>query len=508
MKLLHDLLHVLPGNEPQKTELVEILGIASDSRKVQPGSLFVAIPGLTVDGHRFISDAVERGAKAIVGERDRRSLDLPDEFPYIQVDDSRLALAWLVAGFLDHPARRMRMIGVTGTDGKTTVVNLIYSILMAANVHAGMISTVNARIGPKGYETGLHTTTPDALETQHYLKEMAEHGTEIAILEATSHGLAQHRVGACEFDIAVVTNITHEHLDYHCSYAAYRQAKSMLFWDLSHAVRKPGIPKVSILNMDDASFPYLNSIPADIVLTYGLDAGADLSVESIICTDDETRFVARTPEGQIPIRSHLTGDFNVYNILAAIATACSMGIPLEQIQAGVESLHGIIGRMEQIDMGQPFAVIIDFAHTPNALRSALSAARRLTDGRITVVFGCAGLRDVQKRPLMGQVAAELADRIILTAEDPRTEGVREINAQIVEGYRRSGRSIDRTLVEIDDRAQAIQRAVDDADPGDLVLIAGKGHERSLCFGTEETPWSDHKAVAEALHNRTTRRNQW
>lgn len=502
MKLLHDLLCALQVDPPAWMKQVEIYSVESDSRQVEAGSLFVAIPGLNVDGHRFIPDAIAHGAVAVVGERDKLTLDLPDDLPYIAVDDARLALARLAAGFLDYPAREMRMIGVTGTDGKTTVTNLIYHIATAAGLPAGMISTVNAHIGGQIYETGLHTTTPDALETQHYLREMANYGTSVAVLETTSHGLAQHRVSACEFDTAVVTNITHEHLDYHGSYEAYWQAKAMLFWDLSQSVRKNGVPKVSILNRDDDSYSYLRPIPADVTLTYGLNAGADLIAEDIVSTGNETRFTALTPNGQIPIHSHLVGEYNVYNILAAMATTMAMGLTLEQIQAGVDSLQGIVGRMERIEKGQPFTVIIDFAHTPNALRHALLTARKMTRGRVTVVFGCAGLRDVGKRPLMGEIAAELADRTILTAEDPRTENIREINSQIIEGYTRADRATARDLIEIDDRALAIQRAIDDAAPGDLILIAGKGHERSLCLGTEEMPWSDHDAVARALRNRT------
>lgn len=502
MKRLRELLEALPAYELQGPSEVDIERIVSDSRQAQAGSLFVAVPGLHVDGHRYIPDAIRRGAAAIAGERPFHELEpLPAGVPYVRVNEARLALARLAAAFHDYPARRMRMIGVTGTDGKTTTTNLIYTILTQAGVPAGMISTVNARIGQNVYDTGLHTTTPEALEVQGYLAEMVAAGCQAAVLETTSHGLAQHRVSACEFDMAVVTNITHEHLDYHGTYEAYREAKAMLFWELSRSQRKAGIPKVSILNADDSSYTFLRAIPADIHVTYGVEAAADVRAEGIVCTAQETRFVAITPHGRFPVRSSLVGAYNVHNILAAIAASVAQGFPVEPIQAGIEAMRGLIGRMEPMDMGQPFKVIIDFAHTPNALRNALAVARQMTAGRLTVVFGCAGLRDVQKRPLMGRIAAEWADRTILTAEDPRTEDLHEINAQIIAGYRQAGRPIDDNLLQIDDRAEAIQRAIDLAEPGDLVLITGKGHERSLCIGTVELPWSDHEAVRNALRKR-------
>ncbi|MGC8828019.1 MAG: Mur ligase family protein, partial [Anaerolineae bacterium] len=353
----------------------------------------------------------------------------------------------------DFPAHRLRVIGVTGTDGKTTTTNLIYHILRAAGWNAGMISTINADIAGRVYDTGLHTTTPDAPAVQRYLREMVDAGAQAAVLEATSHGLAQYRVAACAFDTAVVTNITHEHLDYHGSYEAYFEAKARLFWDLSQSMRKPGIPKISVLNADDERpFAGLSRIPADLVVTYGRQAGADVRAEDVECTGAGIRFRAVTPFGDFDVHSPLVGEYNVHNLLAAIAAALAQGIAPAHVQAGIAGMVGLTGRMERIDRGQPFTVIIDFAHTPNALQKALTTARGMTRGRLTVVFGCAGLRDVQKRPMMGRIAAELADRVILTAEDPRTENLRDINAQIIAGFRQSGRPMDDSLMEIDDRA--------------------------------------------------------
>lgn len=489
--------HLLDISGPWEDALVT--SVTDDSRQVSAGALFVAVPGQTVDGHRFIPQAVARGAGAIAGEKSRSELELPAGMPYIRTRDARQALAWLAAAYLDFPAHHLRVIGVTGTDGKTTTTNLIYRILRAAGWNAGMISTINADIAGRVYDTGLHTTTPEAPAVQRYLREMVDAGAQAAVLEATSHGLAQYRVAACAFDTAVVTNITHEHLDYHGTYEAYFEAKARLFWDLSQSLRKPGIPKISVLNADDERpFAGLSRIPADLVITYGRRAGADICAEDVNCTEAGIRFQALTPFGRFEVYSPLVGDYNVHNLLAAIAAALAQGIAPEHVQAGIATMAGLTGRMERIDQGQPFTVIIDFAHTPNALQKALTTARGMTRGRLIVVFGCAGLRDVQKRPMMGRIAAELADRVILTAEDPRTENLRQINAQIIAGYRESGRPLDDNLLEIDDRAEAIRTAIRLAEPGDLVLITGKGHERSLCIGTVEYPWSDHGAVEKAL----------
>lgn len=475
----------------------EISGVIHDSRAVKAGDIFVAIPGLSQDGHQFIPQALERGAGAVVGEKEIPGLPVP----YLQVKDSRHALAILSAAFYDHPGRKLRVIGVTGTDGKTTTVNLIHSILEAAGHKAGMISTVNARIGDKVYDTGLHTTTPEAPDVQFYLAEMVEAGARYAVLEVTSHGLHQHRVTGCEFDVAVVTNITHEHLDYHQTYEAYREAKALLFRSLSTSFRKPGVPKVAVINADDSSAPFLLSIPADFHVTYGLGPSADVRAEDIKADFDGLRFTVVSREGKFDIESRLVGQFNVYNILAAVAVALSQGIPFEAIKEGVRRVERVRGRMERIDMGQDFTVIVDFAHTPRSLEEALRTCRPWTKGRLIVVFGCAGLRDRAKRPMMGEIAGRLADLAVLTAEDPRTEDVNEIIRQIAEGCHQAGRREGEGYIAIPDRREAIEWAIANARPGDLVLITGKGHEQSMCIGTVEYPWDEFEAVRTALKRR-------
>lgn len=498
---LGELVKALPTVQLNGTPNVGISAVRDDSRQVEPGDLFVAMQRLETDSHRYIASAIERGARAVVGERSLADVTtlLGQEMPvpYAQVPDGREALAYLAAAWYGFPARRLRVIGVTGTDGKTTTVTLLSSILEAAGYRVGMVGSVSAVICGQEQDTGFHTTTPDAIEMQRYLAEMVAAEAQYAILESTSHGLAQHRVTACEYDAAVVTNITHEHLDHHGSFEAYREAKAKLFHHLGAAIDK-GVPKVAVLNADDPSYGYLRAIPADVQLSYGLDAPADVTASDIRFGSSGSAFVAHTPVGSLEIQSRLVGRFNVYNMLAAIATAISQQVSVEAIQAGISSMQGVKGRMDPIDMGQDFMMLIDFAHTPNALEKALETVRTLTDGQVIVVFGCAGLRDVEKRCLMGEVAGRLADRTIMTAEDPRTESLEAILDQMAEGCHRAGGKLNKDYFRVPDRQAAIQAAVDMAQPGDVVVATGKGHEQSMCFGTVEYPWSDHEAARQAL----------
>lgn len=508
---------------------VTISHIVSDSRQVAPGALFVAYRGVGVDGHSYIEDAVRRGAAAVVGEQPP-----PPGLavPYAQVRDGREALAWLSATWEGHPSRSLALVGVTGTDGKTTTANLLYSILRAAGRRVGLISTVNAVIGDRTYDTGLHTTTPDAPDIQRYLAQMRDAQAEIAVLEATSHGLAQHRVAGCALDVAVVTNITHEHLDFHGSYEGYRDAKAMLFRALSEQTPGPpgkpgfpGLPKTAVLNRDDASYAYLSVLPAQRVITYGLGeaseggAAPDLAAVDIrhspagmafdllfapgVATPAAQPAAASAPPTRLPLVTSLVGRFNISNILAAAGAATALGIPPAAIQAGVRDLTGITGRMERIDCGQSFTAIVDFAHTPNALARALETVRDLVapHGRLIVVFGSAGLRDRAKRRLMGDVAARLADLTVITAEDPRTEALDDILAETAEAMAAAGRQEGLHFVRVPDRQRAILYAVNQAQAGDVVVTCGKGHEQSMCFGVEEYPWQDQDALRWALETR-------
>ena len=503
---LDDLLEALPTIQERTGSDVQVGRIITDSRQARPGDLFVAIPGVNVDGHRFIPDAVKAGAVAVVGERSTSELpmQLNDTFTYVRVPDARQAWGWLCTAWHGFPSRRMTLIGVTGTDGKTTTANLIYAILTGAGLNAGMISTVSARIGGEEKDTGLHTTTPDPPDVQHYLSRMAEGRATHAVLEVTSHGLDQHRVAGCDFDLAVVTNITHEHLDHHGSLEAYQRAKARLFEGLTSSCRKPGVPKVAVLNQDDDSFRYLSPIPADRRISYGIGSQADVSAHDIHFAPDRTHFILQTPTGKALVEIPLVGLFNVSNALAAAATGVAMALPLETIARGIEALRGVPGRMERIDAGQDFLTIVDFAHTPNALQRALETARTMieAEGQVIVVFGSAGLRDRQKRRMMGHIAGELADLVIITAEDPRTESLDEIMAESAAAAKGAGKQEGADLWRVPDRGEAILLGCQMARAGDVLIACGKGHEQSMCFGTVEYPWDDREAMRRALRGET------
>jgi UDP-N-acetylmuramoyl-L-alanyl-D-glutamate--2,6-diaminopimelate ligase len=493
---LSELVREFPFDHSLITNDVEILGIVADSRLVKPGYLFVALTGGTTDGHQFISSAIQHGATAIVGMRSITSLNVP----YLQVQDSRMALPHLAAAYYRYPARKLTVIGVTGTDGKTTTTNMIYSILQAAGYRSGMISTINAVIGDQVLDTGFHVTTPDAPDVQRYMAQMLASGLSHVVLEVTSHGLAQFRVDACEFDVAVVTNITHEHLDYHGSFEEYRSAKARLFAGLGATLPKAqGNPRKAILNRDDASFDFLSQVTAGIILSYGFDRKSDLYPDEIQQSADGLSFMVNGLDRQFPCLCQLLGSFNLSNCLAAIgATVYALGISPEAAQEGIAALKSVPGRMERIKMGQDFTAIVDFAHTPNALKVALETARQISKGRVIAVFGSAGLRDRQKRRMMAETSVRLADLTVLTAEDPRTESLDDILAEMYIGAMRNGGIEGENFWRIPDRGEAIHHAISLASPGDVVIACGKGHEQSMCFGDLEYAWDDRTAMRAAL----------
>ncbi|MCX6066314.1 MAG: UDP-N-acetylmuramoyl-L-alanyl-D-glutamate--2,6-diaminopimelate ligase [Chloroflexi bacterium] len=474
----------------------QITSIVADSRQVQPGALFVATRGGSTDGHQFIPSAIAKGAVAVVGEQSLAGLAVP----YLRVENARQSLAYLSAAFHGYPARKLTMIGVTGTDGKTTTSNILYQILLAAVLKTGMISTVNAVIGAEVLDTGFHVTTPDAPDVQRYLAKMVEAGLTHVILETTSHGWAQYRVDACEFDLGIVTNITHEHLDYHGSYENYRAAKSRLFTGLAETLPKShGNIRLGVLNFDDQSYPYLADLTKVRIASYGLSPDSDVRAENIVYAPSGIRFTAVGRDFRVEIHSQLVGAFNISNCLAALTAAIvGLGIDPQVAARGIASLPGVPGRMERIDLGQNFTAIVDFAHTPNALKVALQASRPLTDGRVIAIFGSAGLRDKEKRRMMAEVAAELADVSILTAEDPRTESLDQILGEMSAGARSKGALEEKSFWRVKDRGEAIRLALKMAQPGDLVISCGKGHEQSMCFGTTEYLWDDRTAMRAAL----------
>ena len=493
--------------------------IAFDTRKIEQNDLFLAFSGEYFDGHDYIDKAIERGAGAIVGEREITNLPVP----YIQVENARQTLAHLAAAYYDYPARHLIMVGITGTDGKTTTANYLYQILRTAGLKVGMISTVNAIIGDDILDTGFHVTTPDALDTQRYLAQMRDANLTHVILETTSHGWAQYRVDACDFDIGIITNITHEHLDYHGSFEAYRTAKGRLFESLGGiGDSKQGVPPLAILNRDDDSFDYLSRLARAPVLAYAVDTFAAIRAVDIRYLPNGIEFaivgknprsegsspyalqagrLKPSPQGDFEIKTKTTlvGSYNISNALAAFSAAVyGLGINLEIAAKGISALEAIPGRMEQIDLGQNFTVIVDFAHTPNALKSAIQSVREMTEGRVIALLGSAGLRDKEKRRLMAEISAEWADLTVLTAEDPRTESLGGILSQMARGAVDKGGTENETFWRVEDRGEAIVFALNLAHPSDIVLICGKGHEQSMCFGETEYAWDDRIATRAAL----------
>lgn len=482
---------------PDPIPSVMITGIASDSRHVKPGFAFVAIKGESSDGYQYISSAVANGARVIISDRPAPE-GLP--VPYVRLQgDLRSALANLAASFHRFPARKLRMIGVTGTDGKTTTSMLIHHLIMKAGIPVGMISTLNALIGDQELDTGFHVTTPDSPEIQAYLAQMVEAGMTHCILETTSHGLAQGRVIACDYDIAVITNVTHEHLDYHGNYQNYLQTKGKLVEMLSETpVKRIGNLRTAVLNKDDRSYDYLKRIAPDGFLTYSRINEAHLWADGITSSAHGLTFTLHAGNLTLPVRCPIAGIYNVSNILAAFGAVSSLGLPLEQAVKNLESFGGISGRMQPIDLGQDFTAIVDFAHTPNALENALNTARAMTTGRVIAVYGSAGLRDREKRRMMPAVSVRLADVTILTAEDPRTEPLDAILEDMAQSAIESGGVEGETFFRVGDRGDALRKAVSLAKPGDLVITCGKGHEQSMCFGTEEYLWDDRTALRAAL----------
>jgi UDP-N-acetylmuramoyl-L-alanyl-D-glutamate--2,6-diaminopimelate ligase len=468
--------------------------VAYDSRRVVPGSVFVALKGMRADGDAFVEQAVQRGAIAVVSESTR-----PGQMsvPWIRVRDARLALALAADRFFDHPSRRMPVIGVTGTNGKTTTCYLLASILDAAGLRAGMLGTVAYRIGGEDREAS--RTTPEAPDVQQLLSEMLDRGCRSAVMEVSSHALSLKRVDGMRFAAGVFSNLTRDHLDFHEDMEAYFAAKRRLFEMLPADV--PGV-----INLDDPRGPALVEIARKPV-TYAMTAAADVTPDAIEMTLAGLRFNVKTPRGQVRVASTLVGRPNVYNILAAVATAASIDVPIAAVEAGVSGLAGVPGRFEVVSgAGDEVTVVVDYAHTDDALRNLLETARPLSAKRLITVFGCGGDRDRSKRPLMGMVAARLSDAVVITSDNPRSEDpgriIEEIERGIPAGSQASSRA---PIVESHvDRAAAIERAVTMAGAGDVVLIAGKGHEKYQQIGDRVLPFDDGEVARAALGKRRSR----
>ncbi len=505
-KTVEEIVSSCPGilHAPEHLSQEQVVGVEYDSRKVDRGSIFVAIEGEYHDGHEFINAALEKGAAVVIGTQKKWCDLIPEK--YIQVQDAHTALAYLAAAYYDFPARKMTVIGVTGTDGKTTTTNLIFQILKQAGLKAGMISTVNAVVGNETIDTGFHVTTPEAPMVQELLAHMTEQGLTHVVLETTSHGLDQQRVAACGYDIGVFTNITHEHLDYHKTYENYVLTKARLIKYLAETPPKTGgNVRLAVLNKDDRSYPllqkYLESEALASVqkITYSQNEKADVYILNKEQTIDGLKVEIQLPADTLTIESNLVGEYNISNILAAVcAAAIGLKIKPEVVSAGIKNLPGIPGRMEKIDMGQNFLAIVDFAHTPNAMKVTLETARKISRRRVIAVFGSAGLRDREKRKMMAAEGVKQADICIFTAEDPRTEKLDDILMEMRLAAEKAGGVLGNNFFIEPDRGSAIRMGIEFAEKDDMVIACGKGHEQSMCFETTEYAWDDRTAVRAAL----------
>lgn len=480
---LDELVSGLPGAKIVGNPDVEITGLSYDSRHTKPGDLFFAVQGTFCDGNQYAAAAVERGAAAVLSGR---PIEPDAGVPVVLVQDARSAKAEAAERFYRHPSQRLDCIGITGTNGKTTVSYMLKSILEQDGRSTGLIGTIAHHIG--GREVPSVNTTPDPVDLQRFLAEMVDENMGAAVMEVSSHALDQDRVGQISFLTGVFTNLTREHLDYHHDMEAYARAKQRLFQSLDAS-------STAVINADDEAGDVMAEACACPVLRYGFSEKADITAELRRLDVDGFSMILKTPHGETDVTSRLPGRFNVLNALAASAAAISLGVPLAVIKTGIESLKNIRGRMESIDCGQDFRVIVDYAHTHDALRNILNNLKPLTAGRLITVFGCGGDRDRSKRPLMAEATTSLSDHAIITSDNPRSEKPDRIIDDILEGV------VNGASYEVEaDRRQAIEKAIRMATGGDIVVIAGKGHENYQILKNETVEFDDRKVAEETLWN--------
>jgi UDP-N-acetylmuramoyl-L-alanyl-D-glutamate--2,6-diaminopimelate ligase len=474
---------------PPAAKDLEIRQVASDSRKVKPRALFFALHGAQSDGNAFVRDAVSRGAAAIASEETVPAF-IPSSVAWIRVREARKALAVTAANFFGHPAEALQLVAVTGTNGKTTTSSLVDSMVKASGRKTGLFGTI-AYHTPLG-EYPAPNTTPESVDLQGFLAEIRDAGGRFAVLEASSHALAMQRLWGCHFAAAVFTNLTREHMDYHKTFEDYFAAKRRLFEGTG-----AGAPDVAVINADDEYGKRLTGL-AKRTVTYGLESDADITTKKFQLTFNGLAFTAQTPNGKVQVASSFVGRINVYNILAAIGAAQALGLSTEIIQDGIRSLTSVSGRFERIDLGQPYFVIVDYAHTDDALENLIRTARELNPkGRVITLFGCGGGKDRTKRPVMGEVTGRLSDLTILSSDNPRTEDPLKIISDIIVGLQKTS---GKYLIE-PDREKAIGAALDQARAGDIVLLAGKGHENYQILADRTLEFDDRDTARRALRGR-------
>ncbi len=485
---LRELLSPLANYQSAGDLDIEITGLSTDSRKVKPGHLFIALRGFQVDGHQFIHQAGANGAAAYLVEEEK---GVPQTC--VRVSDTKRALALLADHFYGHPTSQLKLIGVTGTNGKTTVTHLVEQILNDARHPAGIIGTIQMRMGE--YTEEVKNTTPDALELQRMFSVMLEKGATHACIEVSSHALEMGRVWGCDFTTAVFTNLTQDHLDYHHTMENYRHAKSLLFSQLGNTYNGKR-KKFAILNQDDPASAHYQKMTAAQVITYGIENDADFRASDIKIEAAGTSFTLQAFNEQLTIHMKMIGKFSVYNVLAAAAACFMEGVPLQSIKESVEKMSGVPGRFEPVDGGQDFAVIVDYAHTPDSLENVLATAKEFTTGKLYCLIGCGGDRDRTKRPIMARIAREYSDYAVFTSDNPRTEDPQSILDDMVRELEG-----EEDFACIIDRKQAIERCISLAQKGDCVVIAGKGHETYQIIQNQVLDFDDREVAAFAIRNR-------
>ena len=484
-KTLEELALLIDGAKIVGDKNLEITGIEHDSRKIKFGNIFVCMEGVHVDGHKFISQARQKGAVAIITARqDFQS----DDVSALIVPDMLKALAVIVPYFYDYPSKNFRVIGVTGTNGKTTTTYMIRAILMAAGYKVGLIGTIQMMIGDEVFP--VKNTTPNVIDLQHTLNEMRDKKVDFVVMEVSSHALSENRIAGIEFDTAIFTNLTQDHLDYHKTMENYRDAKAKLFEIVSRAGTKPN--KNAVINLDDEAGAVMLEHTLCNKITYGIESNCDLRAVDVNVKAEGTSLTV----GDMKLNLHVTGIFNVYNVLAAIGATSAERISPDVIKSALENFRSVAGRFEKIFADIPFTIIVDYAHTPDGVKNVLETARQIVTNRIITVFGCGGDRDNTKRPIMGRIAAELSDIVIVTSDNPRSENPADIISQIEVGVKE--KIGDKTFESIVDRRTAIYRAIKIAEAGDIILILGKGHENYQILKDETIHFDDREVALECL----------